>query len=103
MIPEYPNSGRCNRTAPPPTTEAPPVPRACNPDLMKDWKVPLPATLAGAVELELFDHLTGKPRYGERSKLIAYLLSEWLQRRGRRIEVDLPSEDLLHPVEDTRQ
>lgn len=71
------------------------MPRACNPDLTIDWKIPLPATLAGAVELQLFDHLTGKPRYGERKKLIVYLLSFWLAQRGLKIEVESPSEDLL--------
>lgn len=71
------------------------MPRPTNPDLMKDWKIPLPATLAGAVEFELFDPLTKKPRYGERSKLIAFLLAEWLAGRGRKIEVDPPSDDLL--------
>jgi hypothetical protein len=71
------------------------MPRACNPDLMKDWKIPLPATLAGAVEFELLDRHTKKPRYGERSKLVAFLLAEWLAQRGRRVETDPPSSDLL--------
>lgn len=65
-------------------------------ELMKDWKIPLPAALAGAVEIELFDQVYNKPRYGERSKLIAHLLSEWLEKRtGRKIEVDRPAEDLM--------
>ena len=73
------------------------MPRACNPDLMKDWKIPLPATLAGAVEFELLDKFTNKPRYGERSRLIAHLLSEWLAaRKGRRIAVDPPAKDLIN-------
>ena len=72
------------------------MPRAANPDLMIDWKVPLPATLAGSVEHELMDPITGKPRYGERSRLIAYLLADWLARRhGKRIEIDPPSSDLI--------
>lgn len=70
------------------------MPRPLNPDLSKDWKVCLPATLAGAVEFELLDPISKKPRYGERSKLIAALLSEWLAKRGRQIDVDLPSPDL---------
>lgn len=75
------------------------MPRHVNPDLMIDWKVPLPATLAGAVEHELFNSVTGKPRYGARSKLIGYLLAEWLAKhRGKKIEVDLPPEDLLSEV-----
>lgn len=75
------------------------MPRACNPDLMKDWKVPLPATIAGAVEHELMDPITKKPRYGERSKLVAALLADWLATRGRKVEVDLPSPDIYTPKE----
>lgn len=73
------------------------MPRPTNPDLMIDWKIPLPASLAGAVEHELMNPLTGKPRYGARSRLAAYLFSEWLAGRGRKIEVDLPDQDLLKP------
>jgi hypothetical protein len=70
--------------------------RPANPDLMKDWKVCLPATLAGAVVHELMDPLTKKPRYGERSKLISYLLAGWLQEnKGRLVEVDPPAPDLI--------
>lgn len=71
------------------------MPRPVNPDLTIDWKVCLPATLAGSVEHELMDTITGKPRYAARSKLIAYLLAGWLRERGRKIEVDPPDADLL--------
>ena len=72
------------------------MPRRCNPDLSKDWKIVLPATLAGTVEFELLDPSTSKPRYGERSRLVAYLLSEWLAKRGRPVPIDeMPSPDLL--------
>lgn len=72
------------------------MPRQCNPDLMKDWKIVLPATIAGSVEFELMDSITKKPRYGERSRLIAYLLSEWLRTRGRDVPLDIPpSPDLV--------
>lgn len=73
------------------------MPRHTEPDLRKDWKVSLPATLAGSVEFELMDPLTKKPRYSERSRLIAALLAEWLAGRGKVVEVDLPSEDLYKP------
>lgn len=66
---------------------------------MKDWKIPLDASLAGAVEFELMDTITKKPRYGERSKLVSALLAEWLAGRGRKIEVELPSPDLYTPKE----
>lgn len=75
------------------------MPRACNPNLMKDWKIPLDASLAGAVEFELMDPITKKPRYGERSKLVAALLADWLAGRGRKIIVELPSSDLYKPKE----
>lgn len=72
------------------------MPRACNPNLMKDWKIPLDATLAGAVEFRLMDPVTKKPRYGERSKLISWLLAGWLsEMHGLKVEVEPPSADLL--------
>lgn len=73
------------------------MPRHTSPDLRKDWKISLPSTLAGAVEFELMDPLTGKPRYSERSRLIGALLAEWLAGRGREMEYDPPSEDLYTP------
>jgi len=66
--------------------------------LRKDWKISLPSTLAGAVEYELMDPLTGKPRYSERSRLIGALLADWLSKRGREVEFDAPSEDLYVPL-----
>lgn len=70
--------------------------RALSPNLMKDWKIPLDASLAGAVEFYLMDPTTKKPRYGERSKLVGWLLAEWLQKtHDRKIEVEPPSADLL--------
>jgi hypothetical protein len=55
--------------------------RPLNPDLTKHWKISLPATLAGIVELYLFDPLHGKPIYGSRGKLIATLLEEWVRQQ----------------------
>lgn len=54
------------------------MPRPLNPDLTKKWKICLPATLAGTVELYLFDRLHNKPKYGSRAKLITYLLERWV-------------------------
>lgn len=65
------------------------MPRKPNPDLSIPWKILLPATVAGAVELELLDPVTQKSRYGERSRLITALLLEWLERRGRPLPKDL--------------
>ena len=71
------------------------MPRRVSPDLNINWKICLPAHIAGAVEHEIMDPLTKKPRYGERSKLIAVMLAEWLRQRGRKVEVDeLPAPDL---------
>lgn len=52
--------------------------RPQNPDLTKNWKICLSATLAGTVELYLFDRLHGKPKYGSRSQLLTRLLSDWV-------------------------
>ena len=57
--------------------------RPLNPDLTKEWKVSLPATLAGTVEFYLFDPLHGKPLYGARGKLIAELLNRWVEEQRR--------------------
>jgi hypothetical protein len=74
------------------------MPRHTEPDLRKDWKISLPATLAGSVEFELMDPTTKKPRYAERSRLIAALLADWLSKRGKTVEVDMPAEDLYKPA-----
>lgn len=52
--------------------------RPYNPDLTKYWKICLPATLAGTVELYLFDNIHKKPAYGARGKLITELLEKWV-------------------------
>lgn len=51
-------------------------PRA--PDLIKEWKLGVPATLAGRIEYVLHDRLTNKPIYGARNRLVAALLEYWL-------------------------
>lgn len=74
------------------------MPRHTTPDLRRDWKISLPATLAGAVEYKLLDPVTGKPRYAERSRLIGALLNLWLAKMGD-VPFDLgdhaPAEDIL--------
>lgn len=84
-------------TAPATLEEPTTMPRKMNPDLMIDWKVVLPAHIAGAVEFELMDPITKKPRYGERSRLIAQLLADWLIPRGRSIPVDNPPSADVYP------
>jgi hypothetical protein len=56
--------------------------RHVNSDLSIDWKICLPATLAGRVEHLLMNPITGKPKYGARSKLIEELLSGWVREQG---------------------
>lgn len=55
--------------------------RPLNPDLTKYWKISLPATLAGTVELYLFDRLHNKPKYGARAELIKTLLEKWVEEQ----------------------
>lgn len=55
--------------------------RPFNPDLTKYWKICLPATLAGTVELYLFDPIHKKPRYGSRAELIKNLLEGWVKEQ----------------------
>ena len=57
--------------------------RPLNPDLTKHWKISLPATLAGTVELYLFDRLHNKPLYGSRGRLITALLEQWVDEQRR--------------------
>ena len=57
------------------------MPRPTSPDLQTNWKICLPATLAGKVEFLLFDNLHNKPKYGARNKLIVALLEQWLSQQ----------------------
>jgi len=59
------------------------VSRPLNPDLTKNWKISLPATLAGTVEFYLFDPLHKKPLYGSRGRLITELLEKWVDDQKR--------------------
>lgn len=54
------------------------MPRRPNNEMRTEWKISLPATLAGQIEMLLLDPITGKPRYGARRQLIEGLLTEWL-------------------------
>lgn len=65
--------------------------RPTNPDLTKYWKICLPATLAGTVELYLMDNLHKKPKYGARAQLITELLEGWVreqQEKAREISLN---------------
>jgi hypothetical protein len=45
-----------------------------------NWKVQVPETTAGPIELLLCNPLTGRPQYGARGALVTRLLDEWLAR-----------------------
>lgn len=48
--------------------------------LRSDWKLSIDATCAARVDLLLAEPLTGKPKYGARSKLVQALLEGWLNQ-----------------------
>lgn len=60
-----------------------PMARPFAPDLIKKWKVSLPATLAGTVEFLLFDRVHNKPMYGSRSALVEALLQQWVDEQKK--------------------
>lgn len=65
--------------------------RPFNPDLTRNWKLSLPATLAGKIDFVLEDPVTRKPIYGSRNKLVAALLEQWLARESGKAEAELPA------------
>ena len=69
--------------------------RPVNDDLIKQWKITLPATLAGTVEHLLFDEVLGKPKYAARAKLIEKCLEAWVDRELGRAAVIVPTADEL--------
>lgn len=58
------------------------MPRRHNSELTIEWKLSMPATLAGRVEHVLGDPVTGKPIYGVRNKLLTMLLDRWLAEQS---------------------
>lgn len=48
-----------------------------------EWKLSLPTSITAPVSLLLSDPLTGLPKHGARSKLIAKLLQEWLDKQAK--------------------
>jgi hypothetical protein len=74
-----------------------PTGRPTNPDLTKYWKVCIPATLAGTVELYLFDKIHKKPLYGARSKLITELLEGWVKQQQLLALAAQPNPGFINP------
>lgn len=56
--------------------------RPVNDDLIKPWKISLPATLAGRLEFMLRDPIHNKPIYGARAILIEKLFEWWIAREN---------------------
>jgi len=69
------------------------VARPANPDLIKPWKIHLPATIAGRVEWALMDPVHCKPKYAARGKLLVALLERWIAQ-----ELDHLPEDQLPQI-----
>lgn len=57
-----------------------------------DWKISVPASIAGAVELKLADPIRGRPIYGARAQLIKFLLEDWL-RAGAKVPDEILEEN----------
>ncbi len=58
-----------------------------------EWCVGVPKHLSDSVEEQLSDPLTGRTRYGAKSKLVAKLLREWMEARKQE-DKNLPELDL---------
>lgn len=65
--------------------------RPVNDDLIKPWKVSLPATLAGRVEFMLRDPIHNKALYGARAELLEKLLEWWIARESGTTLPHVPS------------
>jgi hypothetical protein len=58
------------------------MPRRAKSELTIEWKLSMPATLAGRIENVLGDPVTGKPIYGVRNRLLVMLLDHWLAQQS---------------------
>jgi len=66
------------------------VPRRHNSELTIEWKLSMPATLAGRIEHVLLDPVTNKPIYGVRNRLLTSLLERWLAEQTETPDALLP-------------
>jgi len=58
-----------------------------------DWKLSLPTSITAPVSLLLSDPLTGVPKHGARSRLVAQLLREWLEKQQKSAFQEAPEEE----------
>lgn len=61
--------------------------RPFNSELIKKFKVCVPASLAARVELALWDRVHRKPAYGKRGKVIEELLEQWVEGKTPSISI----------------
>lgn len=69
-----------------------------NEDLIRPWKLAMPATLAGRIEFALLDSITGKTKYGARNTLVVKLLERWLAEQNGGDPAQLPSVPTLEEL-----
>ncbi len=50
------------------------------------WNIPIPSSVAVAVELRLVNPARGKARYGAKAALVTQLLRKWLREQETTIE-----------------
>lgn len=67
------------------------MPRPLNDEPTVDWKILLPAPLAGRIEYMLTDPIHNKPIYGARAKLIRALLENWIAEQSQSPPTPVPS------------
>lgn len=69
-------------------------------DLIKSWKINIPATLAGRVEYMLISPVHQRPIYGARARLIEKLLEHWVAvESGNPEPPPLPTLEQLRSIE----
>lgn len=69
-------------------------------DLLRNWKITLPATLAGRVEAMLLSPVHQKPIYGTRARLVEALLEYWVAvESGSASPPHVPSVHELRSIE----
>lgn len=67
-------------------------------DLIRPWKITLPAALAGRVELMLLSPIHQRPIYGARARLIEQLLEYWVAKESGSPLPRLPSVEELRSI-----
>jgi hypothetical protein len=68
-------------------------------DIIRNWKITLPATLAGRVEFLLLSPIYQKPIYGARARLVESLLEHWVARETGGALPPIPTIEQLRSIE----